>query len=119
MMRTIPVARMATLVAWTARVTMLTGRKNLPSVRRLKASRMAARAMSIPNRRMSISVLVTSPRTRARTLPSRPMASRSGEPAELRALPGTGDVSATSAMAASSWCLPEKHLRPRIDRGRR
>jgi len=82
MMSTMPVARMATLVAWTASVTMLIGRRNLPSSMTLKTTRMMARATTIPNRRRSISVAAPSPRRPGRAVPE---------------LPGAGAASATLA----------------------
>ena len=42
MTRTMPVAMIATPVAWTASVTMLVGWKNLPPLRMLKVSRITA-----------------------------------------------------------------------------
>ena len=62
MTRTMPVAMIATPEACTASVTMLVGWKNLPPLRMLNVSRMAARATSMPNRRRSISVWAMSPR---------------------------------------------------------
>ena len=68
MTRTIPVAMIATPVAWTASVTMFVGAKNLPPLRMLKVSRMRARARSIPKRRRSISVWAISPPIEGRAL---------------------------------------------------
>ena len=66
MTRTMPVAMIAIPAAWTAIVTMLVGWMSLPPLRMLKVTRMAARATSIPNRRRSISVWASMPRSEVR-----------------------------------------------------
>ncbi len=66
MTRTIPVAMIATPVAWTASVIMFVGWKNLPPLRMLNVSRITARATSMPNRRRSISVWAIRPRSEVR-----------------------------------------------------
>ena len=63
MIRTMPVAMMAVPDAWTARVTMLAGRRNVPPDTMWKPRRMAASATSMPNRRRSISVFESVSRT--------------------------------------------------------
>jgi hypothetical protein len=66
MMRTMPVAMIATLAAWTAIVVMLFAWNSLPPLRMWNVSRIAANATSIPNRRRSISVWAISPRMEVR-----------------------------------------------------
>ena len=66
MTRTMPVAMIAIPAAWTAIVTMLVGWISFPPLRMLKVSRIPARAASIPNRRRSISVWASRPRSEVR-----------------------------------------------------
>ena len=63
---TIPVAMIATPVAWTASVTMFVGRMNVPPLRIWNVSRIRPRARSMPNSRRSISVWASRPRSEVR-----------------------------------------------------
>ena len=105
MIRTIPVAMIAMPAAWTARVIMFVGWKNLPPLRMLNVRRIAARATSIPNSRRSISVAAIIPRM------------------ELRAGPGLTDTGAVSATfvktALRSWIVNDRAPRAGARRPRR
>ena len=90
MTMTIPVAMIATPVAWTARVTMFVGWKNLPPLRMLNVSRINPSATSMPNSRRSTSVCASKLRNEVR--------------AGGWARPDTGAASATFVTAALlSW----------------
>ena len=66
MTSTMPVAMIAIPEAWTARVSMLFGWMNLPPLTMWKASRITARANTMPKSRRSISVWASIPRTDGR-----------------------------------------------------
>ncbi len=62
MISTMPVAMIAIPAACTASVVMLPGAMILPPLRMWNTSRIAARAISMPNKRRSISVCASIPR---------------------------------------------------------
>ena len=100
MISTMPVAMIAIPEAWTASVDMLAGWISLPPLETWKASRITARAISMPNRRRSISVCASMPRTDGRaggsTLPDAGAAS-----ATFATMPSRLRVEATCAPGGS------------------